>query len=363
MPPTAARHYALVSACRNEIGYIDGLIDTVARQTLLPSHWVIVDDGSSDDTYARAARRREYLPFLRVVRMPLLRPPGFASQAHAANYGYETLRGCGFDFIGFLDADIRLGPDYYERVVAAFHQSPRLGLAGGAVIDHYPDRTDNVRAGSEKYHVAGGVQLFRRRTFDDIGGYVPIEGGGQDTIADVMAMMHGWEVRTLSQITAIHLRPEGSGRQNVLRRGLLWGHKFYALGYHPIFYFAQCMRRVTRRPWVLGSLSQLIGFGVASYRVRARPVSVEFVDFIRRQQMQRLRVWLGSTSASRHSQHGFVRPTPGNDNLPGRRVAAHGGSPSQRIPATTTIAQPNTAATDDSPAQHSHTAEPLGGCE
>jgi biofilm PGA synthesis N-glycosyltransferase PgaC len=281
--------YVLISACRNEDEYIDGLIQTIAAQTALPACWIIVDDGSTDDTYARAAARARDLPFLHVLKMPGDRPRSFASQAFAAQHGYEQVRDLKFDFIGFLDADIRVGSQYYERLMAAFRANSRLGLAGGAVIDQYAGRTENIRKGSEHFHVAGGVQFFRRACFEQIGGYMPISGGGQDTIADVMSMMHGWEIRSFAQLEARHLRPDGFGHDNVFQNGMKWGRRFYLLGYHPVFYLGQCVRRLTRPPVVVGSVCQALGFAAAAFSRETRPVSPEFVRFLRNVQMRRLR--------------------------------------------------------------------------
>ncbi len=77
------RSYVLVSACRNEAEYIEGLIDCIAAQTLRPLRWVIVDDGSTDGMSARANVRGHDLPFLELARMPGGRPrslPGGASR-------------------------------------------------------------------------------------------------------------------------------------------------------------------------------------------------------------------------------------------------------------------------------------------
>ncbi len=286
------RSYALVSACRDEAAYIDGLIDAVAAQTVQPLRWVIVDDGSTDGTYERVVARSQTLGFLEATRMPAGRPRSFASQVFAALHGYQLAKSEPFEFIGFLDADIRVTPDYYEKLLERFEAEPRLGLGGGCVIDSYRDRTENIRRGSEDYHVAGGVQFFRRRCFEQIGGYIPVEGGGQDSIADVMAMMRGWRIQTFPELGVQHLRPDGFGKANVLSRGMRWGRKFYLLGYHPLFYLAQCARRLAWRPIVIGSLCNLLGFVVAHLRGGTRPVSAEFVRFQRTLQMERVRQML-----------------------------------------------------------------------
>lgn len=285
--------YVLVSACRNESKYIDSLIDYIDAQTIKPTCWVIVDDGSTDDTFELARARSVRLPYLRVEKLPAGRPRSFSSQVFAAQHGYELLRSIDYEFIGFLDADIRVEPEYYERLLASADADPKLGLCGGDVVDLYGDRMVRSRSGSEDFHVAGGVQFFRRRCFEEIGGFVPIDGGGQDTIADVMSMMHGWRIRVFPELTALHLRPDGVGGAGALRRGIAWGRKFYLLGYHPLFYLAQSVRRAALRPFVIGSLCQLYGFALASWRRESRPVSPEFIRFLRKTQRLRLRRALG----------------------------------------------------------------------
>ena len=299
--------YVLVSACRNEEAYIDGLIDCIAAQTLRPVLWLIVDDGSTDDTYARAAARAKDLPFLKIVRMPGGRPRSFTSQVYAAQHGAEIAREMIFDFIGFLDADIRLQPDYYQRLVSFFHADRRLGLGGGVVIDQYGDKLVNVRQGSEDSHVAGGVQFFRRECFEGIGGYVPIPGGGQDTIADVMSMMHGWKLRAFTELEARHQRTDGFAMDRTMQRGMKWGRKFYLIGYHPLFYLGQCVRRLGQRPVVFSSLCQLLGFIVANIKRESRPVSDEFVRFLRKKQMERLRAMVVPAAAGKRLSDAEVR--------------------------------------------------------
>ena len=44
------RSYVLISPCRNEADYMRRTLDSVVAQTLTPTLWVIVDDGSTDET-------------------------------------------------------------------------------------------------------------------------------------------------------------------------------------------------------------------------------------------------------------------------------------------------------------------------
>lgn len=297
-----ARSYVLVSACRNEENYLDGLARCIAAQTIPPLRWIIVDDGSTDRTHEVAVGWATRLPYLQVVRMPGGRPRSFSSQVYAAQHGSEIARSLNYDFIGFLDADILVEPGYYERLMEHFEREPGLGLGGGVVIDQHPGRQENIRAGSEEYHVAGGVQFFRRACFERIGGYTPIDGGGQDTIADVMTLMHGWRICSFSDLPAMHLRPDGFAKDNVWTRGMKWGRKFYLLGYHPLFYFGQCLRRIGRRPVLVGAFCQFVGFVLAALRREPRPVTKDFIAFLRASQLRRLRGMLARKPSLTNAQ-------------------------------------------------------------
>jgi len=283
------RSYVLITACRNEAAYIDRLVDMIASQTFPPLRWVIVDDGSTDDTSERITIRSRDLPFLKQAKMPAGRSRDFSSKVYALQHGCELVKNLSFEYIGILDADLRFSDGYYQLLMERFEADPRLGLCGGAVIDQHAHRTDNIRAGSEDFHVAGGVHFFRRQCFEQVGGYTPVEVGGEDVIAEMTAMMLGWRVRSFPEIEVMHLRPEGFGGAGVLQRGMKWGRRFYLLGYHPLYYFAHCVRRMGKKPMIIGSICQLLGFVVAGLKGETRPVSEEFVRFQRKLQISRLR--------------------------------------------------------------------------
>jgi glycosyltransferase involved in cell wall biosynthesis len=285
----ANSRYVLITACRNEAAFVDALIGTVTAQTLPPLAWVIVDDGSSDSTYQLAQQRAKTIPYLVVAQMPTGRPRSFSSQVFAAQHAYQLLRHHEFDFVGYLDADISLPSNYYERVIAEFSRDSRIGLCGGMLLDKMPNGFSNIRVGSEDYHMPGGIQFFRRECFDQIGGHHPIEGGGQDTVADIMTLMHGYVISTIDDLQAIHLRPHGVSKHSCFIRGYHWGLKFYLIGYHPLYYLAQCIRRISERPIFFAAGSMLLGFFLANLLRPPRPVDRRFITFLRRLQLKRLR--------------------------------------------------------------------------
>ena len=141
-------------------------------------------------------------------------------------------------------------------------------------------------------HVSGACQLFRRKCFEEIGGYVPIQSGGVDHVAVVTARMKGWKTRTFTEMVCHHHRPIGSAQHGALKAKWRDGQLDYALGGHPIWELFRSLYQMTRRPHVLGGLVLQAGYVSAAVRRIRRPVSREFVQFRRREQMGRLRSFL-----------------------------------------------------------------------
>ena len=84
--------------------------------------------------------------------------------------------------------------------------------------------------------MSGACQLFRRDCFEQIGGYVPIKGGGIDWTAVTTARMSGWQTRTFTEKTCLHHRPMGTGvSTGQLEAIFRHGHKDYKLGGHPVW--------------------------------------------------------------------------------------------------------------------------------
>jgi glycosyltransferase involved in cell wall biosynthesis len=284
-----AENYILISAVRNEAKYIEGAIETVALQRLKPSKWIIVDDGSTDGTYTLAKSAAGHLPFVNVVKADESRKKDFASKVFALRMGFSLLSSEQFSFVGFLDADIRLGPEYYEKIFERFAADHRVGVAGGLVVEVGNANANSHRLRSVSHHVAGGVQVFRRECYESVGGYLPIASGGEDTVAEVTAEMKGWKVQTYRDISALHLRPDDSSGRASLLRSVRWGERFYTIGYHPLYFVAHTLARILEKPPVIGSFLQNVGFYKGFLLRRPVAVSKEFRTYLRKAQLARLR--------------------------------------------------------------------------
>lgn len=279
--------YLLITPARDEEEYIEKTIQAVISQTILPIKWVIVSDGSIDRTDEIVNNYTNQHGFIQLVRATSHKQRTFSSKVHAFKTGYEHLNGIEYDFIGMLDADVSFEPDYYERVLEKFRQNQKLGIAGGIRSDWCNGKFE--KASCAKNSVGGPYQLFRRKCFEEIGGFIPIPGGGEDAVAESMARMLGWEVESFDEMQVYHYRRTGTATCNAWNVHFRDGKKCYLLGYHPLFQIARSVFRCKDKPYLLRGTLLLFGYLVASIRRYKKPVSDEFVKNLRKEQMTRLK--------------------------------------------------------------------------
>jgi glycosyltransferase involved in cell wall biosynthesis len=278
--------YALISPVRDEEAFIEATLRTIVGQTVPPAVWLIVSDGSRDRTDEIVAAYAQRYPFIELVRLEHQSGRNFASKVHAFNHGYGLIWHRDFEFIGNLDGDVTMEPDYYETALREFKRNPQLGIAGGIIMENVGGKYR--KQDSSPRHTPGATQIFRRSCLEVIGGYLPLKGGGEDSAADIMARMRGWETHSFEHLLVYHHRRVGSGLGGVLRARFHAGITDYNLGKHPLFVMLKSLRRLAEPPPLLSSLCRLTGFICASLRGEPRLVPQDFVRYVRQEQFQRI---------------------------------------------------------------------------
>ena len=276
----------LITPARNEEAFLEGTIRSVLAQTVRPDRWIIVSDGSTDRTDEIAAAHAAAHDFIEFLRMPDHADRQFAAKVHCFNAGFRRIADSSFDIVGNLDADLTFEPGYLEYLLEQFARNPGLGVAGTPFVEegsHYDYRFTNIE------HVSGACQLFRRKCFEDIGGYRPIEGGGIDWVAVTSARMKGWQTRTFTDKVLVHHRKMGTGKGNRITALFRQGRQDYYLGNHPLWEFLRMFYQMRFRPPVVGGLTLFGGFCLAALTRVHSPVPKDLAAFIRREQMRRLR--------------------------------------------------------------------------
>ncbi|MBC8176891.1 MAG: glycosyltransferase family 2 protein [Deltaproteobacteria bacterium] len=279
--------YVLITAARNEEAYIGRTIDAVISQNQLPKKWIIIDDGSTDSTADIVSRYSAQNPFMELISVSGDKLRNFGSKAKSVNFAYRRMRGISYDFVGNLDADVSFDLNYYENILSRFRANPKLGVAGGVRYDLHDSHFIKVK--SARNSVGGPFQLFRRECFEEIGGYLPLKYGGIDATAEIMARMHGWEVQSFPEYRAYHYRRTGTASRNFVKSRIRMGIRDYLIGYHPLFQIFRCIFRLDEKPYVISALIWISGFLWAALMRMNRPVSDEFVKFLRSEQLKRIR--------------------------------------------------------------------------
>ncbi len=283
--------YALVTPARNEDAFIEATIKSVVAQTVLPIKWIIVSDGSTDKTDEIVARYAQAHPWIELLRMPERRERQFAAKANAFNAGYARLAGTDYDIVGNLDADITFDSGYFEFLLSKFASDPEYGVIGTPFVE------DQEQLGKHTYahqfaqldHVSGACQMFRRRCFESVGGYVPIKGGAVDWIAVTTARMNGWKTRTFTEKVCFHHRKLGTGNDSPLMVKFHYGRKAYFVGGHPVWTLLRGVFQMRQKPLIIGGTYFIAGYIWAFLKRTPRVVTPQLMAFHRSEQLSRLK--------------------------------------------------------------------------
>lgn len=278
--------YVLITPARNEEAFIEQTIKSVIGQTVRPVKWVIVSDGSTDGTDSIVREYSAKLEWIELVRMPERTGRDFAAKAYAFNAGYARIQDLSFDIVGNLDADISFEESFFAFLLQQFQRMPDLGVAGAPFVEDGFKYNYNFVSLD---HVSGACQLFRRKCFEEIGGYKPIKEGGIDWVAVTTARMKGWKTRTFTEKPYYHHRRIGRAKASMFKAKLRVGQQDYYLGGHPLWEVFRTLYQMTLRPYILGGCLVFLGYVWAFARMVDRPIPRELVAFRRKEQMQRLK--------------------------------------------------------------------------
>lgn len=295
MTMTVLPKYVLVTPARNEAKFIELTLQSVVAQTVRPLKWVIVSDGSTDGTDDIVSKYAAENPWIELLRMSERRERHFAGKVLAFNAGYARLKDVPYKVVCSLDADISFEKDYFEFLLGKLADDSALGLVGTPFLDSQKASYDYRFVSIE--HVSGACQVFRRECFEQIGGYVPVKGGGIDHIAVITARMKGWKTRSFPEKSCTHHRDMGTAQRSSVMARFKFGMQDYALGGHPLWEIFRTFYQMTQRPMIVGGLMVGSGYFWAMIKRAPRPVSDELIAFRRAEQMQRLKKFL---TANRH---------------------------------------------------------------
>jgi len=322
-------NYILVSPVKDEEKYIEKTIQAVLKQTIRPSRWIIVDDGSRDSTYSIAEKYAREFPWITLVRHMRdgARQPG-SGIIRAFNVGYDLVRNADYDFIVKFDCDLDFPPDYFEQLIVRFQQDPQLGIASGIFLENRDGNWERIKMPA--YHAAGQTKMVRAKCFEDIGGFVVSRGW--DTVDEIRAQALGWHTRHFEEMFFYHLKIEGSGI-GFPRTSKMHGEIYYLTGGGHVFFFFKFLDRLVRgKPFVVSGMTLLWGYLKPLLTRRPRLVSDSEAKLYQQMLNRRMTNRLSSILRSVTFQQRPSKPNGAPQSSGGTDQKTSGTETPERIP-------------------------------
>ncbi len=293
--------HAIISPCRDEAAFMRRTLDSVLAQTLPPTLWIIVDDGSTDETprilveYAakhgpaiREAGGTEIRIVTRDNRGKRKVGPGVIEAFYA---GLKTINLDDFEYVTKLDLDLDLPKRYFEMLHQRMFDEPRLGTCSGkAYMPLDPANVDGAYVseflGDETS--AGMTKFYRVACFKQIGGFV--RQVMWDGIDCHRCRMLGWIARSWddTDLCFKHLRPMGSSHKGIFTGRMRHGFGQWFMGTSLAYMTASAILRMTKKPYVVGGLAMWWGYVRSMFKNDERYDDADFRGFLRAWQWRSL---------------------------------------------------------------------------
>ena len=293
----SSRRYCLITPCRDEAQYARRTLEAVARQSEPPALWVIVDDGSKDETPKILEEYAARSPHVRIVRRAdrgIRKVGGGVIDAFYA--GYETIDPLAYDYICKLDLDLDLPPRYFAILMDRMEADPRVGTCSGkpyflppgmsAAAVQFPIR-DASGLISEKVgdeNSVGMTKFYRTACFRQIGGFV--REVMWDGIDGHRCRQLGWIAVSWDdpELRFAHLRPMGTSHKSWWTGRKRHGVGQYFMGTSPVYMVGSAVYRMTRPPFIVGGLGMAVGYFGSLLRRDPRYGDEQFRSFLRKYQ-------------------------------------------------------------------------------
>jgi len=275
----------IVIPAHNEAAFIEGALKSIAQQSLLAKKVVVVNDHSSDNTQQIAEQFAATHSYFTCVNHSSshLHMPG-SKVVRAFNFGLEQLDN-NYDILLKLDADIILPPNYLETIATHFIKTPALGVCGGFAYEQ--DKTGQwlLNHPMDTNHIRGAFKAYSKACFEAMGGLRIAMGW--DTVDELLAQYHGYELLTDTSLKAKHLRPIGAAYNKKAK--LLQGRAMYGMRYGLIITLVAALKMALKQKKPSAFFHHIGGYLEAVKENASFLVSQEEGVFIRRLRWKNIR--------------------------------------------------------------------------
>lgn len=194
---------AVLMSVRNGTSHLSSAIESILSQSVLDFHFIVVDDGSTDDSYRLCADYAIRDPRIRLYRRT---PQGLTA---SLNFGLQQTEA---EFIARMDADDVSHPARLASQIRYLNDHPKVAAAGTFV--QVIDATGSAVSQWEMANthdsmlwrlalgnvIAHPSVIFRRSAVLEIGGYDPSIKRAQDYDLWTRLVMGGWKLGNVPEV-------------------------------------------------------------------------------------------------------------------------------------------------------------------
>ncbi|MCG2461731.1 glycosyltransferase family 2 protein [Flavobacteriaceae bacterium F89] len=220
-------NYYIIIPAHNEEAFLASTLDSILDQTLLPQKVFLVNDNSTDTTEdIMDSFTAQNGIFQKInITSSSTHMPG-SKVINAFNKGLGKIP-ASYGFLVKLDADIILPDNYFEKISTIFKNNPKIGIAGGFAYEQNTDGKWYLNHPMNNDHVRGAFKAYTQACFTAIGGLK--SAMGWDTVDELLARYHGFDIYTEETLKVKHLRPTGNAYNSKAK--YLQGKAMYRMRY------------------------------------------------------------------------------------------------------------------------------------
>lgn len=277
--------YSVIVAFKDEIGYIEKMLETLINQSLAPQEVILVNDSSSDGSEKAVQQIIKDLKNFRVINNISIDSyePG-KKIVKSFLLGYESLKK-EYDFIVKLDADILLPLNYFKKISNAFKKE-NIGIVGGYLYQKNKNGKWFLEHAMDKNHVRGAIKAYSKDCYKSIGGLKPTMGW--DSVDELLAFYNGFKVKTLPNLKVKHLRIPNKRFSNN-KKAILQGKAFYRMRYGFFISILASLKILFQTFNFIFFFNVILGYIISMLKKEKYIVSIDEGFFIRKYRISNIR--------------------------------------------------------------------------
>jgi len=240
----------IITPFKNEQDSIGRTMESIAKQSFHPVKWLMIDDGSDDQSAELVREFQERYPFIHYHRrnkISISRATG-NNVVDVFNDGLKLANELGieWDIVSKLDADLVIQRnDYLKFLMDKFETYPALGIASG--VTYILSDEKKIIESHHRWHTQGQTKFYRKTCLEAMGGLKPFKGW--DGIDDILARSKGFITEKFFEQEVWHIYPtQTRSAEGGFKKGLLREASGYRnMGYPFYMYLFKSLKIVKER--------------------------------------------------------------------------------------------------------------------